>query len=43
MKGNITEPAFYTLQLKRLKLEIPFILENAEVTIAIKQRQYSKI
>ena len=31
MKGNITEPAFYTLQLEGAQAKIPFILENAGV------------
>ncbi|CAH0335546.1 hypothetical protein FVB9288_01194 [Flavobacterium sp. CECT 9288] len=42
MKGNITEPAFYTLQLEGAQAKIPFILENAEVTIAVNKDSIQK-
>lgn len=45
MKGSITEPAFYTIQLEGAQAKIPFILENGEVTIAINKDsiQISKV
>lgn len=42
MKGNITEPAFYTIQLEGAQAKIPFILENGEVTIAIDKDSIQK-
>ena len=42
MKGTITEPAFYTIQLEGAQAKIPFILENAEVTIAINKDSIPK-
>ncbi len=42
MKGNITEPAFYTLQLEGAQAKIPFILENAEVLIDINKDSIQK-
>ena len=42
MKGSITEPAFYTLQLEGAQAKIPFILENGEVTIAIDKDSIQK-
>lgn len=42
MKGTITEPAFYTIQLEGAQVKIPFILENAEVTIAINKDSIQK-
>lgn len=42
MKGNITEPAFYTIQLEGAQAKIPFILENGEVTIAINKDSIQK-
>ncbi|MBC5862751.1 DUF4369 domain-containing protein [Flavobacterium turcicum] len=42
MKGNITEPAFYTLQLEGAQAKIPFILENAEVVIEINKDSIQK-
>ena len=42
MKGKITEPAFYTLQLEGAQAKIPFILENGEVTIAIDKDSIQK-
>jgi hypothetical protein len=35
MKGKITEPSFYTIQLEGAQSPVPFILENGEVTIEI--------
>jgi hypothetical protein len=42
MKGTITEPAFYTIQLEGAQAKIPFILENGEVTIAINKDSIQK-
>lgn len=42
MKGNITEPAFYTLQLEGAQAKIPFILENAEVVVEINKDSIQK-
>ena len=42
MKGNITEPAFYTIQLEGAQAKIPFILENGEVTIAVDKDSIQK-
>ena len=42
MKGTITEPAFYTLQLEGAQAKIPFILENAEVKIEINKDSIQK-
>jgi hypothetical protein len=42
MKGTITEPAFYTIQLEGAQAKIPFILENAEVTIVINKDSIPK-
>ena len=42
MKGNITEPAFYSIQLEGAQAKIPFILENGEVTIAINKDSIQK-
>ncbi|WP_158728550.1 MULTISPECIES: DUF4369 domain-containing protein [unclassified Flavobacterium] len=42
MKGNITEPAIYTLQLEGAQAKIPFILENAEVKIEINKDSIQK-
>ncbi|MFV8369518.1 DUF4369 domain-containing protein [Flavobacterium sp. LB2R40] len=42
MKGIITEPAFYTIQLEGAQAKIPFILENGEVTIAINKDSIQK-
>jgi hypothetical protein len=42
MKGKITEPAFYTIQLEGAQAKIPFILENGEVTIAINKDSIQK-
>lgn len=41
MKGTITEPAFYAIQLEGAQAKIPFILENGEVTIAINKDSIS--
>lgn len=42
MKGTITEPSFYTIQLEGAQAKIPFILENGEVTIAINKDSIQK-
>lgn len=42
MKGKITEPAFYTIQLEGAQAKIPLILENGEVTIAINKDSIQK-
>ena len=42
MKGKITEPTFYTIQLEGAQAKIPFILENGEVTIAINKDSIQK-
>jgi thiol-disulfide isomerase/thioredoxin len=42
MKGKITEPSFYTIQLEGAQAKIPFILENGEVTIAINKDSIAK-
>jgi hypothetical protein len=42
MKGTITEPAFYTIQLEGAQAKIPFILENGEVTITINKDSIQK-
>jgi hypothetical protein len=42
MKGKITEPSFYTIQLEGAQAKIPFILENGEVTIAINKDSIQK-
>ncbi len=42
MKGNITEPAFYTLQLEGAQAKIPFILENDEIKIEINKDSIQK-
>ncbi|RTY91970.1 DUF4369 domain-containing protein [Flavobacterium sp. RSP46] len=42
MKGIITEPSFYTIQLEGAQAKIPFILENGEVTIAINKDSIQK-
>ena len=42
MKGKITEPAFYTIQLEGAQAKIPFILENGEITIAINKDSIQK-
>ena len=42
MKGTITEPAFYTIQLEGAQAKIPLILENGEVTIAIDKDSIQK-
>jgi hypothetical protein len=42
MKGTITEPTFYTIQLEGAQAKIPFILENGEVTIAINKDSIQK-
>lgn len=42
MKGKITEPAFYFIQLEGAQGKIPLILENGEVTIAINKDSIQK-
>ena len=42
MKGTITEPAFYTIQLEGAQAKIPLILENGEVTITIDKDSIQK-
>ncbi|MBC7750010.1 MAG: DUF4369 domain-containing protein [Methylotenera sp.] len=42
MKGTITEPSFYTIQLEGAQAKIPFILENGEVIIAINKDSIQK-
>lgn len=42
MKGNITEPAFYSLQLEGAQAKILFILENAEVLVDINKDSIQK-
>ena len=42
MKGKITEPSFYTIQLEGAQSKIPFILENGEVTIAVNKDSIQK-
>ena len=43
MKGKISEPAFYTIQLEGAQAKIPFILENGEeVTIEINKDSIQK-
>ena len=42
MKGTITEPSFYTIQLEGAQAKVPFILENGEVTIAINKDSIQK-
>ena len=42
MKGKISEPSFYTIQLEGAQSKIPFILENDEVTVAINKDSIQK-
>ncbi len=42
IKGKITEPQFYMLKVESLNGQIPFILENAEVTIAVNKDSINK-
>ncbi len=35
IKGKITEPAFYTLQVDKLQGKIPVIVENAEIKVIV--------
>ena len=42
MKGKITEPAFYMIQLEGAQAKIPLILENGEVKITIDKDSIQK-
>ena len=42
IKGKITEPQFYMLQVESVNGKIPFILENGEVTIAVNKDSINK-
>lgn len=42
IKGKVTEPAFYLLQLEGVQEKIPFILENGDITIEINKDSISK-
>jgi Domain of unknown function (DUF4369) len=42
MKGKITEPSFYTIQLESATDKVPFILENGEVIIEINKDSIAK-
>lgn len=42
MKGKITEPAFYFIQLEGAQSKIPLILENGELTVVINKDSIQK-
>jgi len=42
IKGKVTEPQFYMLQVESINGKIPFILENGEVTIAVNKDSINK-
>lgn len=42
MKGKITEPAFYYIQLEGAQSKIPLILENGELTVVINKDSIQK-
>jgi hypothetical protein len=42
MKGKITEPAFYFIQLEGAQTKIPLILENGELTVVINKDSIQK-
>ena len=42
MKGKITEPGFYTLQVEKTQGQIPVILENAEVKVTVDKDSIQK-
>jgi hypothetical protein len=42
MKGKITEPAFYYIQLEGAQSKIPLILENGELTVVVNKDSIQK-
>ncbi|MFT5251409.1 MAG: hypothetical protein ACI87N_000387 [Flavobacteriales bacterium] len=42
IKGKITEPSFYTIQLEAASAKVPFILENGEIAITIDKDSIQK-